>query len=93
MGYKQYCNLLENAANCSLRYIYFFAFSLVDESGNGSIEYCELFHLLLRFYVDSTYLHEEVYRIAQQIKTINSRKEQAIKEGKELPKDTEPMLD
>jgi hypothetical protein len=72
MGYRQYCNLVENAVNNELKFIYFFTFRVLDESGNGFITISDLFRFMQNFN-DNPYVEEEIYMILREIKNLNKK--------------------
>jgi hypothetical protein len=57
IGFRQYCNLIENAVNCNLKFIYFFIFCLIDENCNGLITASDMFKFMQKF-MGNTYIEE-----------------------------------
>jgi hypothetical protein len=56
-GLRQYANLMENAVNSSLRFIYFWMFIILDDNTNGVLTSQELFQFLQKF-PDNNYIEE-----------------------------------
>jgi hypothetical protein len=66
MGYRQYGNLIKNAVNCNLMYIYFFVFAIIDDNCNGLITASDMFKFMQKFQ-DNNYVEEEIYNITKEI--------------------------
>ena len=48
-GIRQFMQLLENASNCNLRFVYFWVFVLLDDNGNGVLTNQDLFRVVQTF--------------------------------------------
>ena len=62
-GLRQFSNLIENAANSNLKFIYFWVFSILDENNNGVITAPDLFQFIQRFPTENSYVEKEIYEI------------------------------
>lgn len=69
-GLRQFCGLLEGAANCNLRFIYFWVFSLLDENANGILTGQDFFEFLQRFATSNFYVEAEIYQIQNELSKI-----------------------
>ena len=73
-GIRQFMQLLENASNCNLRFVYFWVFILLDDNGNGVLTNQDLFRVLQTF-KDNEYIEQEVYDLVKFIEHPNKNKE------------------
>jgi Ca2+-binding EF-hand superfamily protein len=62
--------LIENAANCNLKFIYFWVFGLFDENSNGILQSQDLFRFLQKFGSDNQEIEHEIYEIKKYLQEV-----------------------
>jgi hypothetical protein len=78
-GLRQFSNLMENAANCNLKFIYFWVFSILDDVNNGILTSQDLFQFVQKFPEDNPYIEKEVYDIQRYLQQLERAKKESIK--------------